>query len=124
MAGWLSTMLILAIAGRAAMRELDIFQIMEMRSIIGFFMLYPLIRRAGGLRAMRTARPLQHIGRNVVHYGAQITWLIALTLIPLAQAMAIEFTMPIWTALLAVFFLGERMNRWHNLAIPLVLVGI
>ena len=51
-----------------------------------------------------------HLGRNVVHYGAQYAWFLALTLIPLTQVIAIEFTMPIWVTLLAVAFLGERMG--------------
>ena len=45
MAGWLALMLIMAIAGRETTRELNVFQIMEVRSVLGFFMLYPLIRR-------------------------------------------------------------------------------
>ena len=45
MAGWLSLMLIMAIAGRETTRELNVFQIMEVRSILSLFILYPLIRR-------------------------------------------------------------------------------
>lgn len=124
MAGWLTLMLVLLVSGREATRELKVFQIMEMRSIIGIFMLYPLIHLNGGLASMKTARPLQHIGRNIVHYGAQYGWFLALTLIPLAQVVSIEFTMPVWTALLAVSFLGERLNVWKILAIVLGLVGV
>ena len=54
MAGWLALMLIVVVAGREAMRELNVFQLMEMRSILGFFMLYPLIRVNGGFAAMKT----------------------------------------------------------------------
>ena len=39
MAGWLSLMVIIAIAGREAMRELGVFQLMEMRSVIGLVLL-------------------------------------------------------------------------------------
>ena len=106
MAGWLSAMLVMAIAGRETTRELDVFQIMEMRSILGLFMLYPLIHLGGGFTALKTARPWEHIGRNVAHYGAQFAWFVSLTLIPLAQVISIEFTMPIWTAILAVAFLA------------------
>ena len=74
MAGWLAQMLIVAVAGRETTRELNVFQIMEVRSIIGFLMLYPLIRMHGGFAAMKTSRPLQHIGRNLIHYVAQIGW--------------------------------------------------
>jgi drug/metabolite transporter (DMT)-like permease len=124
MAGWLALMLAMAVAGRETTRELHVFQIMEMRSIIGLVMLYPMIHLNGGLAAMRTAHPWQHIARNIAHYGAQFGWLMALSLIPLAQVISIEFTMPIWTAILAVSFLGERMGLWKNLAIVLGLVGV
>ena len=124
MAGWLTLMLVIAIAGREAAREINVFQLMEMRSIIGFLMLYPLIRANGGLAAMRTTRLPQHVGRNIIHYGAQLGWFFALTLIPIGQVVAIEFTMPIWTALLAATFLGERMTVWEIAAIVLGLVGV
>jgi drug/metabolite transporter (DMT)-like permease len=117
-------MLILVVAGREATRELNVFQIMELRSVIAFFMLYPLIRINGGFAAMKTSRPLQHIGRNLIHYGAQLGWFFALTLIPLGQVVAIEFTMPIWTAILAASFLGERMTVWKISAIVLGVVGV
>jgi len=124
MAGWLAAMLVMAIAGRETTRELDVFQIMEMRSVIGLAMLYPLIHVAGGFAALKTARPWQQVGRNIAHYGAQFAWFKALTLIPLAQVISIEFTMPIWTAILAVAFLGERMGLWKNLAVALGIVGV
>jgi drug/metabolite transporter (DMT)-like permease len=124
MAGWLALMLIVAVAGRETTRELNVFEIMEARSVLGFFMLYPLVRMNGGFAAMRTSRPLQHIGRNLIHYAAQLGWLFALTLIPLGQVVSIEFTMPIWTAILAASFLGERMTVWKIAAIVLGVVGV
>jgi drug/metabolite transporter (DMT)-like permease len=123
-AGWLALMLIVTVAGREATRELNVFQIMEVRTILGFFMLYPLIRLNGGFAAMKTSRPLQHIARNLVHYAAQLGWFFALTLIPLAQVVSIEFTMPIWTAILAASFLGERVTVWKIAAIVLGVVGV
>jgi len=124
MAGWLTLMLIVAVAGRETTRELNVFQIMEVRSVLGFLMLYPLLHASGGFAAMKTARPLQHIARNLIHYAAQLGWFFALTLIPLGQVVAIEFTMPIWTALLAASFLGERINLAKTLAIALGLIGV
>ena len=93
MAGWLSLMLIIASAGREAAREINVFQLMEMRSILGFLMLYPLIHANGGFGMMKTTRLPQHIARNLIHYGAQLGWFFALTLIPIGQVVAIEFTM-------------------------------
>jgi drug/metabolite transporter (DMT)-like permease len=124
MAGWLALLLIVAVAGREATRELNVFELMELRSMLGFLMLYPLVRRNGGFAAMKTSRPLQHIGRNLVHYVGQVGWFFALTLIPIGQVVAIEFTMPIWTAILAASFLGERMTSAKILAIVLGIVGV
>ncbi len=124
MAGWLALMLVTAIAGRETTRDLNVFQIMEMRSVIGFFMLLPLVRMAGGFGAMRTARPLGHIARNAAHYSGQLAWLYALTLIPLAELVSIEFTMPFWAAILAVIYLGEKMNGRKIAAIVLGIVGV
>jgi drug/metabolite transporter (DMT)-like permease len=124
MSGWLALMLVMAVAGREATRELNVFQLMEMRSVLGFFLLYPLIHLNGGLAIVKTTRLLQHIARNVVHYGAQLGWFFALTLIPIGQVVAIEFTMPIWTAILAASFLGERMTVWKIAAIVLGLIGV
>jgi len=124
MAGWLCLMLIVAIAGRETTRELNVFQIIEMRCLFGFFMLYPLIRSNGGFAAMKTSRLPLHVGRNLFYYVAQLGWFFALTLIPLGQVVAIEFTMPIWTAILAASFLGERMTIWKIAAIVLGIVGV
>jgi drug/metabolite transporter (DMT)-like permease len=124
MAGWLTLMVVIAVAGREAARELSVFQIMLLRSTLGMLMLWPLVRAAGGLRAVRTERPSQHTLRNAVHYAAQYGWFVALTLIPLAQVVSIEFTMPIWSAALAVVFLGERMSGRKWFAVLLGLVGV
>jgi drug/metabolite transporter (DMT)-like permease len=124
MAGWLSLMLVMPVAGREAARDMNLIQVMEMRSIIGFLMIYPLVHREGGLAAMRTSRIWMHVARNSVHYLAQYGWLLAVTLISLAQVVSIEFTMPIWTAILAVTLLGERMTVWKVVAVVLGLIGV
>lgn len=124
MMGSLTAILMMAISGREASRELNVFQIMEMRSLIGLAMLYPLVRSSGGIRAMKTSRIWQHLGRNAAHYAGQFAWLQALSMIPLAQVIAIEFTTPAWTALMAVAFLGERLNIWRILTIILGIIGV
>lgn len=124
MAGWLTLMVVIAVAGREAASELSVFQIMLLRSTLGMLMLWPLVRAAGGLSAVRTEHLPQHALRNAVHYAAQYGWFVALTLIPLAQVVSIEFTMPIWSAALAVVFLGERMSSRKWFAVLLGLVGV
>ncbi|MEY2688627.1 MAG: hypothetical protein RL375_2825, partial [Pseudomonadota bacterium] len=74
MAGWLSLMVVLAIVGRGVTRQLPVFQVMEVRSLLGLLMIVPLVRAAGGVGALRTAFIGRHIARNVVHYAAQYGW--------------------------------------------------
>ena len=124
MAGWLALMLFLTLAGREALREINVFQLMFIRSSVGLLLLSPLIWHAGGLAAVKTQRLTQHLARNTIHFGAQLGWFFALTLIPIGQVVAIEFTMPIWTAIVAALFLGERMTIWKSCAIALGLVGV
>jgi len=124
MTGWLSLMLVMAVAGREAMRELNVFELMELRCLLGLLMLSPIIALNGGLATLRTTRLKLHAARNLIHYGAQLGWFFALTLIPIGQVVAIEFTMPIWTALLAAAFLGERITLFKLLAIVLGIVGV
>ena len=124
MAGWLTAMVVMAVAGRAATKTLHVFQIMEMRSLLGFVLLWPLVHAGGGVRGLATSRLGEQVARNAVHYAAQFGWFFALTLIPIAQVVAIEFTMPIWTALLAVSFLGERLAAARVVAVVLGVVGV
>jgi drug/metabolite transporter (DMT)-like permease len=124
MAGWLTLMLVILVAGREAALGLNVLELSAIRSVIGFFLLLPFVYRAGGFTAIRTKRLPQHIVRNLIHLGAQLGWFFALTLIPVGQVVAIEFTMPIWTAILAAAFLGERITSWKAIAIALGVVGV
>ena len=124
MAGWLTLMLVIAVAGREATRELAVFQVMELRAVIGLFLLWPMVRSTGGVEALKTRRLRDHATRNLVHYAAQYAWFAALAMIPLAQVVAIEFTMPIWIIVLAAAFLGERITPWKVLAVALGLLGV
>jgi len=60
--------------------------------------------------------------RNVVHFAGQYCWVFAIGALPLATVFAIEFTIPVWTAILAALLLKERLtpNRLTMLALGLV----
>ena len=73
------------------------------------------------------ARPRRmkiHLLRNSVHYASQYAWAMALTMLPLAMVFALEFTMPGWTALLAVWLLHEKMTPSRLGVVVLGLVGV
>jgi hypothetical protein len=86
MAGWLSLTLIMAVAGREAAQQINVFEIMEVRSLLGLLMLSPIIFRAGGFAALKTARLPQHIARNLIHYASQLGWFLFGNLLNLKPA--------------------------------------
>ena len=108
MTGWLLATLGMTMAGRELGKVMSVYQIMMLRSLIAVAILSPIVMMNGGL-AGRLSQVRLHLYRNVIHYGGQFAWFSALLLIPLAEAIAIEFTMPLWIAILAAIFLGERI---------------
>ena len=123
MAGWLLNTLALTVAGRELGHDVPVFVIMIMRSLIAIIILTPLILHKGDVR-QRFANLRLNIIRNIIHYGAQYAWFSALLLIPLAQVVSIEFTMPIWGAIIAALFLGENLTRFKLAAIAFGFIGI
>jgi drug/metabolite transporter (DMT)-like permease len=124
MAGWLAAMVTLAVAAREAGKLLHVFQVVEIRSLIGIALFAPMVVAGGGLGAMRTRHFGRHLARNVVHYAAQSLWFLAILLIPIAEVVAIEFTMPVWVALLAALFLHEKLTATRLVAVALGVAGV
>jgi drug/metabolite transporter (DMT)-like permease len=124
MAGWLVTTLAMTIAGRELATVLPVFVVMIMRSGIALLLLSPVVFLWYRGDPVRTRRLPLHLARNLIHYAGQYCWFLALALIPIAQVIAIEFTMPLWTALLAAAFLGERLSASRIGAVVLGLIGI
>jgi len=101
----------MAIAGREVSFELDTFEIMLYRSILGVVVVTALASAFGRLGEVRTNRIGLHGLRNIAHFTGQNLWFFALTGITLAEVFALEFTTPIWAILLAPLILGERISR-------------
>jgi len=118
--GSFSTM---AIAGRELSTELTTFQILFFRSLAGFFLMVVLLSRTGWWQ-LKTHYFGIHLVRNLAHFGGQYGWFYGIALIPLAEVFAIEFTMPIWTAILAALMLGERVSRQRVVAIAIGFAGV
>jgi drug/metabolite transporter (DMT)-like permease len=124
MAGWLITTLAMTIAGRELATVLPVFVVMIMRSGIALCLLSPVVFLWYRGDPVRTRRLPWHLARNLIHFAGQYCWFWSLALIPIAQVIAIEFTMPLWTALLAAAFLGEELNASRIGAVALGLIGI
>ncbi|MDX8349052.1 EamA family transporter [Cognatiyoonia sp. IB215446] len=101
----------MAVAGRAVSDQLDTFEIMLYRSLTGIVIVVVIAHLAGTLHQTRTSRLGLHSLRNLCHFTGQNLWFYAITMIPLAQVFALEFTTPIWVILLSPLILGERITR-------------
>lgn len=114
----------MAIAGRQLHGVHDTFEIMAARSFVSFFLVLGAAAAMGKLRDINSVRLGGHALRNVVHFTGQNLWFLALTLIPLAQLVAIEFTSPLWVILLSPLLLGERITVPRAMAATLGFAGI
>lgn len=123
MVGTLLSFMALAIGGRELSREMGTFQILFFRSVAGLLVISALIHQRGwGL--IRTPALQRHLFRNLAHYGGQFGWFYGLAFIPLAEVFAIEFTVPVWVAIMAVAVLGERLTRNRQIAIGAGVLGM
>jgi drug/metabolite transporter (DMT)-like permease len=125
MMGAVLSFVAMAVAGRELRVEMDTFELMLYRSAIGFVVVVPIIARSRyGFSQIRSNRPFLHLKRNFFHYIGQNLWFYAVAVIPLSQLVALEFTNPIWVALLAPFLLGERLTRARLAAAVVGFAGV
>jgi drug/metabolite transporter (DMT)-like permease len=109
---------------KAVAPAIPTWEIVFFRSTLTLPVLLPLIRRAGGWRALRTARPLGHAIRTVTGMTGMYTSFAGYAVLPLATVTALGFSMPLFMTLLAVPLLGERLG-WRRTAAALVgLLGV
>lgn len=124
MLGAIGSLSLMAVAGREVSWDLDTFELMMYRSLIGAALVTCFGAATGRLPLARTQQFRMHIVRNVFHFTGQNLWFYGVAVIPLAQLFAFEFTTPLWVALFAPLVLGEAMTRGRVLAIALGFLGI
>jgi drug/metabolite transporter (DMT)-like permease len=124
MTGAIVSFSLMAVAGREVSVDLDTFELMMYRSLIGAVIVTAIGAATGRLPQARTGRLRLHAVRNVFHFTGQNLWFYGVAVIPLAQLFAFEFTTPLWVALLAPLVLGEALTRKRMLALLLGFLGI
>ena len=93
------------------------------RYAINVLMLLAFLAWRGELRYVRTARPAIQVARGLLLGMATLLYFTALSRMPLAEASAIAFVLPLFVAVLAVPMLGERLDAPRLVAILVGLVG-
>ena len=122
MLGTITSFALMSVSGRELSSDLSTIQILFWRSFVGFWIILALVHRAGWT-TVKMDNLKVHVGRNLAHFVAQFCWFYAIATIALAEVTALEFMMPIWTALMAALFLGESLSRHRMLAITSGLIG-
>src|SRR5688500_16055735 len=113
----------MAIAARELLRHMGTFEIVFLRSIVMLAIVLAMLPRAG-LATLRTRRISIHLWRNAIHFLGQVLWVYSIGALTLATVFAIEFTMPMWTALLAWLFLKERLTFPRLVMLALGFAGV
>ena len=93
-----------------------------LRCLFGFVPILFVVRGAGGVRALRTRRPMGHFVRAVFWCGSFILSFLSLKFLPLAEAVSLSFLAPIFMTALSVPMLGERVgvHRWSAVIVGFI----
>ena len=110
MTGAMISFTLMAIAGRSLASELDTFEIMMYRSFIGIFLVLAFSFYFETINEVNLNKIRLHFIRNLMHFIGQNLWFYAVIFVPLSQMFAFEFSTPVWVALMAPFFLSERLT--------------
>jgi drug/metabolite transporter (DMT)-like permease len=124
-----ATYMIASCAGFACMialirhtsKELHPFEIAFFRNLVGLLMMLPLVVRSGP-GTLRTGRLSLHLLRAVLGFGSMLCWFWVVSVMPLAEAVALNFTAPLFATLFAMLILKEQVGprRWAALVIGFV----
>lgn len=125
---WISLALVAfsltAIAGRECGKHMTAMNMVFYRNAISLVLLLAWFQYAGiKLASLKSTQPGMQIGRALLHFCGQWCWMYALLLIPMIELVALEFTMPLWVAVMAPFLVGERLTAARITAAVLGFIG-
>jgi len=94
-------------------------QVVALRSWFGLPLLCMLALRGGGLKSLRTRRPMVHIGRYSLVLILSFSFFWGLSQMKLVDAIAISFAAPIFIAVFSVLLLKEPvgLHRWAAIGV-------
>ncbi len=99
------------------------FEIAFFRALVNLVLMLPFAIRVGAL-GLKTNNHKAFILRGFCGLAFLMTYFSGAALVPLADSQALVFTSPLWGALLAVVFLGERVSYTRSLALLAGFAGV
>jgi drug/metabolite transporter (DMT)-like permease len=123
MIGTLLCFSLMSVAARELSTEMEAVEILVFRNAVAVAVMAPFVL-GRGLAGLRTHNFKLHLTRSVIQLAAQFSWIYGIALMPLAEVTALEFTIPLWTLILAVLFLGEKATGPKIVATVAGLIGV
>ena len=102
-----------------ALHEITLF-----RACFALPIVFAFIQLEGGIKTLKTRRPVLHLFRGLLMVLANMFFFLGLSVMPLAEVVALFFTAPLFICLLARPVLGERVGGWRWLAIVAGMAGV
>jgi drug/metabolite transporter (DMT)-like permease len=124
MIGGVFSLTSMAIAGKEISLQIDTFEILFFRSVIGVSIILFFLIRKKLLHEINFKEIRTHLKRNIAHYTGQNLWLYALGSITLAEVTSLEFTMPIWIVLFSFLMLNEELTKYKILSVFIGFIGV
>src|SRR5260370_6115115 len=101
-------------------------EVLFTRSVVSLIACALFILPTTGIAVFRTGRLRHHVLRSFSQFVSQTCLIIAFSLMPLAGAIAINFSAPLFAALVSIVLLKEKVGlaRWSALLVGFILVLI
>ena len=123
MTGTIFSFCLMAIVIRWLGDDIHVLQMLFVRSLIGLSVISLIIFSLQPAN-FKSVRIRLQVFRNVFHFLGQYGWYLGITLLPLSQVFAIEFTVPLWTLFVAAVALKESITRTKMVSIGLGFTGV
>ena len=99
-------------------------EVLFFRGLFGMITIFFLIPREKYFNFYKTNRPMLHFKRCIAGLIAIVAIFVALRNLPLATVVSISFAAPIFTTILSIFFLSEKVGLYRWLAVIVGFIGI
>jgi drug/metabolite transporter (DMT)-like permease len=104
-------------------RDVSAFEIAFFRNAVGLVALMPVMLRVG-FGSVRTTRLKIYFSRGVIGMIAMWAWYSAVGMMPLAEAITLNFTVALWMIPVAIIMLKERVGARRGLATAIGFIGV
>src|SRR3974377_559353 len=98
-------------------------EVLCLRSFASLIAVSAMVLPVSGLCAFVTHRPCDHLARGLSQSISQLCLLLAFSLMPLAGAVAINFSAPLFAAVVSIIWLKEPASLVRGAALVIGFVG-